>query len=168
MERRYDEYSDYPKKDSFTKQKIPMFVYLLLIMIGVFFGIVGIFIGALPDMMYKGCTEEVQAVVSQNIPKESEDGDTMFSPEFSYEYGGKEYRTVSSMSSYPPLFDEGEEVTLKVNPDNPAMIHPPTDRFFNIIKRVLVTIGVILCTAAVILFIYSVMATAEGDSETPI
>lgn len=159
--RRIDkEYDDYPPKDSFTDQVIPMFVYVVVLGIAAVFIGIGILLGRIPDLAYKNCTEEVQAIVTDNVKK-----DDTYSPEFTFEYNGKKYTVVSNASTNPPMFSEGEEVNILIDPENPERIHPPMDKIFSFLKLIFCAVGIIHFIIAAVLFIYSVIRTSEKGSE---
>lgn len=160
MRHNNDEYNYYPPKDSFTKQEIPVFVPIILICFGLIFIILGVLIEKIPEIAYKNCTEEVSAVVTDNVKK-----DDTYAPEFTFEYQGKEYSVISNASTNPPMFNEGDEVTLLIDPDNPNRIHPPIDNMFSIMKIVFSVIGAVPVIMAVALFVYSVIRTSEKGSE---
>ena len=80
----------------------------------------------------KGCTETVYAVVIRNDARQAEDDDggshTEYAPVFRYKFGGNTYEVESVFADSKPRFEEGDEVQLMVDPNEPARIYDPGSR----------------------------------------
>ncbi|MDE6727633.1 MAG: DUF3592 domain-containing protein [Oscillospiraceae bacterium] len=102
------------------------------------------------------CTEEATAVVVEMVEHKPQ-GHNMrritYAPVFEYEFGGKQYTYTSSTSSYPPQFSVGEQVTIKVNPNNPNEIYYKPSAAIVMITIVFRIIGGFVAVVGVIMFI---------------
>ena len=81
------------------------------------------------------CTEEVNAVVVENVKQEhshtfedEEDEPDTYTPVFVYKYNEKEYRTKGHIYTYPPEYEVGDEVVIKINPDDPEKLNDPKEK----------------------------------------
>lgn len=103
------------------------------------------------------CTEEATAVVVEMVEHKPK-GSSMkrrstYAPVFEYEFGGKQYTYTSSTSSYPPQFSVGEQVTIKVNPNNPNEIYYKPSAAIVMITIVFRIIGGLVAVVGVIMLI---------------
>lgn len=80
------------------------------------------------------CTEEVNAVVVENIKQEhshtfeDEEKHDTYTPVFVYKYNEKEYRTKGHIYTYSPEYEVGDEVVIKINPDDPEKLNDPKEK----------------------------------------
>lgn len=80
------------------------------------------------------CTEEVNAVVVENVKQEhshtfeDEEKHDTYAPVFVYKYNEKEYRTKGHIYTYPPEYEVGDEVVIKINPDDPEKLNDPKEK----------------------------------------
>lgn len=80
------------------------------------------------------CTEEVNAVVVENVKQEhshtfeDEEKHDTYTPVFVYKYNEKEYRTKGHIYTYPPEYEVGDEVGIKINPDDPEKLNDPKEK----------------------------------------
>ncbi|MBR6395286.1 MAG: DUF3592 domain-containing protein [Ruminococcus sp.] len=80
------------------------------------------------------CTEEVDAVVVENVKQEhshtfeDEEKHDTYTPVFVYKYNEKEYRTKGHIYTYSPEYEVGDEVVIKINPDDPEKINDPKEK----------------------------------------
>lgn len=109
----------------------------------------------------KQCTEKIEAIVAENINTGSEgrsagddDSGDSYAPVFEYVYNDQKYRVKSNISSYPPAFDEGEEVAIYVDPDDPMHIYVPSYKAKLILGWVFFGVGAVLVIAATIAFYF--------------
>ena len=139
------------EKNKNTAIKVVNAIYTfktLLVIAMLFFvfliGTVFIFSG-MPKKRY---SEEVNAVVVENVKSESinrskkNKEDNTYAPVFSYEYNGKKYRVKGNTYTNPPEYDVGDEVTIKIDPDDPEDISAPESKKIFIIGIILDAIGI--------------------------
>lgn len=80
------------------------------------------------------CTEEVNAVVVENVKQEhshtfeDEEKHDTYTPVFVYKYNEKEYRTKGHIYTYTPEYEVGDEVVIKINPDDPEKLNDPKEK----------------------------------------
>lgn len=80
------------------------------------------------------CTEEVNAVVVENVKQEhshtfeDEEKHDTYTPVFVYKYNEKEYRTKGHIYTYSPEYEVGDEVVIKINPDDPEKLNDPKEK----------------------------------------
>lgn len=97
-------------------------------------GIVLFIIGAMIPIEYGSrlrCTVPVTATVKKNLEvKKVRNGavrnarrDIKYAPVFEYEYDGYRYSAISKVATETPQFSEFEQVTIRVNPDDPEEIY---------------------------------------------
>lgn len=154
----YEEYSVQPEKTVSDRKKIPVFVYIFLVLTSVISVLIASILLYIPKNIGKDCTEEVSAVVCRNVEKPGDSSsDRTFAPEFRYEYNDWEYKVVSDIYANPPQFNVGQIVKIHVNPDKPDKIYGPDSEYFIHILRIVVlvcmAVGLIPLIIAVLLFI---------------
>ena len=100
-----------------------------MIIAGVLFFLFGVMIPNAYGSRLK-CTERVTATVIRNLAHLRTSNGTVrnsrtikYAPVFEYEYGGRKYSVISKVASDPPEFSEGEQVTIRVNPNDPEEIY---------------------------------------------
>ncbi|WP_028505856.1 DUF3592 domain-containing protein [Ruminococcus sp. FC2018] len=70
---------------------------------------------------YDRCTEEVRAVVVDNIKGSKDDnGRYSYYPVFQYEYDGQSYKKKNSIGNRPAKYQIGDVVQLHINPADPG------------------------------------------------
>ena len=80
------------------------------------------------------CTEEVNAVVVENVKQEhshtfeDEEKHDTYTPVFVYKYNEKEYRTKGHIYTCTPEYEVGDEVVIKINPDDPEKLNDPKEK----------------------------------------
>jgi len=62
---------------------------------------------------------KVESTVVRLESSQSSDSGVTYAPVFSYTVDGQSYEVKSGTTSYPPLYEKGDVVTLLYNPDNP-------------------------------------------------
>ncbi len=98
------------------------------------------------------CTEEVNAVVVENVKQEhshtfeDEEKHDTYTPVFVYKYNEKEYRTKGHIYTYSPEYEVGDEVVIKINPDDPEKINDPKEKSHLIVGILMeaVVVGVVV------------------------
>lgn len=129
-------------------------VKVILIIVGLLFAVVGIIIIVSSKAKSKRCTETVMAEVVDNITSVSytdKRPSTTYKPVFSFTYDGKSYQFNSNTSANPPVFQVGEIVELKVNPDNPADFYAEKDKVTKILSMAFTAIGVLLTIVGIVI-----------------
>lgn len=137
--------------------KIPLFACLIPLGVGILFFAIGMVLSIASKDNGK-CTEEATAVVVELVERRAHGSHTTrhstYAPVFEYEFGGRKYTHTSNISSYPPQFSVGEQVTIKVNPNNPNEIfYKPNAAIvfitivFRILGGLLAVVGVIMLVA---------------------
>lgn len=130
-----------------------MWIGIILCLI---FVIVGIILLVVRNNEKKRCTEPVTALIIENqtvVSTSRSHGhvhkSTSYAPVFQYTYNGQEYKIKSNTSSNPPVFTEGEQTEIFINPLDPADIYVPKDKTIIIISAVFIAIGTIgaICIA---------------------
>lgn len=132
-----------------SKNNNPKVVGTIFIVFSIIFIVSGIFVSLVPKMKSKKCTETVMAEVVELIPVQSSRTSgkghhrtsVTYRPVFSYTYNGKDYHVESGTSSYPPAFKVGEEVELKIDPDNPKFFYAPSDKTYGLIGIIFSAMG---------------------------
>lgn len=130
---------------------------LILLFVGLVFVVVGIIISVIFKVKTKRCTDTVTAEVVENIKVKSSGENhrtsTTYKPVFSFIYTGKNYKFSSSTSANPPVFDVGEKVLLKINPNNPADFYAEKDRTMKILSIIFTGLGALLTVIGAVLLI---------------
>lgn len=132
-----------------SKNNNPKVVGTFFIVFSVIFIMIGIFVSLVPKMKSSKCTETVMAEVIELIPVQSSSTSgkghhrtsITYRPVFSYTYNGKDYRAESGTSSDPPAFKVGEEVELKIDPDNPKDFYAPSDKTYALLGIIFSAMG---------------------------
>lgn len=132
-----------------SRNNNPKVVGTFFIVFSVIFIMIGIFVSLVPKMKSKKCTETVMAEVVDLLPVQSSSKSgrghhrtsITYRPVFSYTYNGKDYRAESGTSSDPPAFQVGEEVELKIDPDNPKDFYAPSDKTYALLGIIFSAMG---------------------------
>lgn len=111
------------------------------------------------------CTEEVNAVVVENVKQEhshtfeDEEKHDTYTPVFVYKYNEKEYRTKGHIYTYPPEYEVGDEVVIKINPDDPEKLNDPKEKSHLLVGILMeaVVVGV------VVYVLYSIKSNRKID-----
>ncbi len=125
------------------------FLKIFFMIFGLTFFIIGICVLIQPKLKAKRCTESVTAEVVENIKVRSHynnnhsTNSVTYRPVFEFEYDGQHYNIQSNTSSNPPAFEVGENVDLKINPDDPTDFYAPSDSTFTLVGLIFVGIGLI-------------------------
>ena len=88
----------------------------------IFFIIGSIFLlGALNTLLFLAKAKSVPGTVIELVPKVSLDGYFLYVPKvvFREETTRRRFEFISSLSSYPPAYNEDERITVFYDPDNP-------------------------------------------------
>jgi hypothetical protein len=119
----------------------------------VFVGIGGLFGSTSWRLVQNG--QQTTGVVVDQVSTYDSEGGTTYLPVFRYRWLGVQYVEGADFSSNPPRYEIGEEVTLWVNPDDPAEFVP--DRFVDLWLMPLIFggVGAILLVIAFFIFIFS-------------
>lgn len=133
-------------------RKVLIIITLVFLTIGLIFAITGCLMYYFSNQRMKSCTEEVQSTVIDLRARYS-DTSVTYAPVFSYEYGGQVYEHVSSVSSNPPAFDRGQQVTIFVDPADPEKIYVPEDKSLRIISIVFTAIGSLFALIGLVVLI---------------
>jgi gentisate 1,2-dioxygenase len=103
-------------------------VIVFLILFGICFILIGIFIKKADNKQKERCTDKVMATIIRNDVVTSRTNGSRsrnYSPVFHYKYKDKEYTTSTEYSSSPPVFHEGDTTEIYVDPSNPKKIFSP-------------------------------------------
>ena len=102
-----------------TKKLCTIFAVVFFMISLVLIGIMVLVVWAMRSS-YDRCTEEVNAVVVNNI-KGSKDDDGRYSyyPVFKYEYNGQVYQKKNSIGKRPAKYQIGDQLQLHINPADP-------------------------------------------------
>ena len=111
------------------------------------------------------CTEEVNAVVVENVKQEhshtfeDEEKHDTYTPVFVYKYNEKEYRIKGHIYTYPPEYEVGDEVVIKINPDDPEKLTDPKEKSHLLVGILMeaVVVGV------VVYVLYSIRSNRKID-----
>ena len=57
----------------------------------------------------------VKAEIAENLTRRDEDGNTVYTPVYEYEYNGKKYRVTSDISSIHKKYDSGDKVEIVIS-----------------------------------------------------
>ena len=114
-----------------TKPIDPRAAKTALTVIAVVFFIVAVFLFAVMFICvrtmrkeYEKCTEQVEAVVVQNVLTNKQSGKgTTFYAEFEYEYNGTVYKSMSRSGQKPAKYSVGQKVTLHIDPNDPSTFY---------------------------------------------
>lgn len=136
--------------------KIPLYVCLIPIGVGILFFVIGTVLSIASGDNGK-CTEEATAVVVELVEHKPQ-GHNMkrrstYAPVFEYEFCGKQYSHTSTVSTYPPQFSVGEQVTIKVNPNDPNEIYYEPSTAIVMITIVFRIVGGFIAVVGVIMLI---------------
>lgn len=112
-------------ENSFADKKPFLLIFLIFIVAGVFFGLVGILIGKADANTKELCTDEVLATVTGLRMSENDDRTVIYTPVFEYEYDGYTYESITHTYSntFEDKFRMGSTLTIFVNPDKPTQIY---------------------------------------------
>lgn len=104
----------------------------------------------------KNCTEQVTAVVTENIVTKSKKrvgtGNSStkrrhyrkvknYTPVFKFEYDGKDYSVKGRKTEYSSTFYVGEKVELKINPSDPSEYYQVNDNSYSHSGKVFMIMG---------------------------
>lgn len=131
--------------------------YIIAFGVSMVFVLIAVGIGVSRYRSSKICTEKVMAVVNENRFVEREDSSPTYVPIFEYTFNGVRYLTKSNTSSDPPEFEEGQEVEIFVDPDDPAHIYVPDDKTLFFLIGIFCLIGMVgVIITAIVLVIHRV------------
>ena len=123
----------------------------------------------LPKLKDKKCTETVIAEVVENLTehdRHSHSGSSvLYRPVFAFTYKGENYRIESNTSANPPAFDIGEEVKLKIDPDDPSNIYAPADKTYALIGIIFLFISGIFLIVGILLVISYMRSVKKEKSK---
>ncbi|MBO5163191.1 MAG: DUF3592 domain-containing protein [Ruminococcus sp.] len=147
-------------------------VGVFFIIFSVLFILVGMFVSFVPKINAKKCTETVMAEVVDNAMTEIEIGyrnrrrsTVNYSPVFQFEYNGEEYTVRSNTSSSSPAYQVGENVELKIDPDDPNDFYAPSDRTFSLIGIIFSIVGGIFLILGITAVVSSAKKNKNGAVE---
>lgn len=112
------------------ERKTELVRYAAMIAVGIVFFIIGAMIPTAYGNRLK-CTVPVTATVTKNLEvKTVRNGavrnaqrDIKYAPVFEYEYDGYKYSAISKVASETPQFSEFQQVTIRINPNDPEEIY---------------------------------------------
>lgn len=137
------------------------FLKIFFTVFGLIFFIIGICVLIQPKLKAKRCTESVTAEVIENIKVRSHYNNdnnhgthsVTYRPVFEFEHNGQHYNIKSNTSSNPPVFEVGEKVELKINPNDPTDFYAPSDSTFTLVGLIFVGIGLIFTIIGIFMII---------------
>lgn len=134
----YEELSQQPRMKPSAANKIKLAVILIFFLPFLLISLLIMGIGAMTylDMNKdkKVCTERVTGIVcaideDRRMTHDS-DGDrtesVTYAPVFAYSYNGRDYKITGNAYSSSPDYDEGAQVEIYVDPDDPERIYVPS------------------------------------------
>lgn len=141
------------------KQMSPKSVTTIFILISIIFIISGIYVLLTPKFQAKRCTESVNATVVENLVEKSTRTNSkgrhrisvMYRPVFSFTYDGDVYTVESKSASNPPVFEQGEDVELKINPDDPEDFYAPSDKTINFVGTIFAAMGAVFLVVGIVI-----------------
>ncbi len=142
---------------AFARERIFLAVFLILFGLGFGAGGTVVLVGQFGSKAR--CTVEVQSVVSEMKEHVSHDkghSSYTYSPVFFYEYNGQKYKRQSSVASDPPEYSEGQQVTLKINPDDPTEIYVPDENTGWVLGFVFAGAGAAIFIGGAAVLIYTI------------
>lgn len=100
----------------------------------------------------------VKAEIAENLTRQDEDGNTVYTPVYEYEYKGKKYRVTSDISSIRKKYDQGDKVEIMISASFPGNMWDPAYNSATAFRKAQsgmskVMLMMILVPAAVILII---------------
>ncbi|MBR1764277.1 MAG: DUF3592 domain-containing protein [Ruminococcus sp.] len=152
------------------------------LVVGLIVGLVFIVIGCV--MFYsigqseKKCTERVDGIVAELKTRKTKKtrkktSTTTYAPVYEYTYNGTKYRVESTTSSNPPAFQQGQQVEIMIDPDEPTHIYVPGDKTARTLCIVFTAIGGVFSALSALILVLTIRrerATAStvyiGSQET--
>ncbi|EWM52483.1 DUF3592 domain-containing protein [Ruminococcus flavefaciens] len=104
----------------------------------------------------------ITAVIADNITRRDDDGNTVYTPVYEYEYEGKTYRANGSVSSTNRKYNEGDKVEIMISGKFPGRMMDPSYNPQTMIKKAGKTVSkafltIILVPIAFILIVTSII-----------
>lgn len=154
-----------------SKNSSPKTVGIWFIVFSIIFILVGIGAALIPKIKSRKCTEPVMAQVVELIPiqntstnsKGHRQSSVTYRPVFIYNYNGKDYREESMTSSYPPAFKVGEEVMLKIDPNDPTDFYAPSDKTIVFVGTIFAGMGGFFLFIGILVAIAAKKETKPSD-----
>lgn len=151
----------YDKKVAEKSFNTLKFLKIFFTVFGLIFFIIGICVLIQPKLKAKRCTESVTAEVIENIKVRSHYNNdnnhgthsVTYRPVFEFEHNGQHYNIKSNTSSNPPVFEVGEKVELKINPNDPTDFYAPSDHTFTLVGLIFFGIGLIFTIIGIFMII---------------
>ena len=123
---------------------------LILIVFGMIFGVVGLWLLIWMILRKKRCTEAVTAVVKDLASRRGNHGRMVYAPIFEFYYGGMNYTASINYYTRPCRYSVGQEADIFIDPDDPGTIYVPKMRGLWVMGVIFTAIGLLVCYLGVI------------------
>ena len=128
---------------------------LFALLIGVLFLSFGVIIMLMESGKRKNCTYGLVATVVDNVVcRDSNRIDNFrrtYAPVFWFEYNGRTYQVRSNVSTNVPRYKLGQQVSLKINPDDPYQVRELDNNLGVIVGASMLGVGVVGLVAGIAL-----------------
>ena len=129
----YDEDSRAPREKKVSLAPIIIAVVVFIMIIGIMaireatvFGTIG---SVMSDEIKKdkeGCNVEITAVIDHHADKDGHEGNgTVYAPVYRFEYEGETYKVTGKVWMPDPIYEDGQEVQIMIDPSDPNHIYDP-------------------------------------------
>ncbi len=123
-------------------------LFLIPFGVAVLLAIIGVFLIRFHEQKLVLYTHETDALITDMRRR-----GTYYHPVFEYDYGGQHYRKVSTVGTSPPLYQTGQAVKIKLNPENPEKFTVMSGKMTNFASLILFCIAGVFCLSALIMLI---------------
>lgn len=120
---------------------------ILVLVVGIIFIGVGIFMFIQHKNLVKNCTEEVKAVVvdmKEEFSSDDDEGRYIYYPIIEYKVGENNVRTTMSKGSSNPEYKLNDKVNILYNPNNTKEFIVKGDKSSNIFSIIFIGLGVLV------------------------
>ena len=123
-------------------------LFLIPFGVAVLLAMIGIFLIRSHEQKLVLYTHETDALITDMRRR-----GTYYHPVFEYDYSGQHYRKVSAVGTSPPLYQTGQAVKIKLNPENPEKFTVTGGKMTNFVSLILFCIAGVFCLSALIMLI---------------